>query len=184
MRRRVYVSMPADAWLTPAENELKWAIVAKIEARGLQAEVFHDPRGTDSISAGLAWTAERADDIMRRCVGAALIGLPRWTFRVRKGAVKLATDSCHYEGAVAHARQLPCFLLIQKDVEHRVVFEESFGHFAEMPPGVDTSWLDQKEFTAPFGIWQREVARRHDVFLGYCSSSVSVAKKIKTRLKN
>jgi hypothetical protein len=103
------------------ENELKWEIVARIEASGLQAEVFHDPRGTDSISAGLAWTAESADDIMRRGVGAALIGLPRWTCRAQTRAVKLATDFCHYEGAIARARQLPCFVLVQEDVKHRVV---------------------------------------------------------------
>ena len=29
--RRIYMSMPADNWLTPAQNDLKWGIVERIE---------------------------------------------------------------------------------------------------------------------------------------------------------
>jgi len=31
---RIFVSMPADAWQTPAERELKWGIVKRIESLG------------------------------------------------------------------------------------------------------------------------------------------------------
>jgi hypothetical protein len=34
MKRRVYVSLPSDSWLTPAQNKLKWGIVSQINRLG------------------------------------------------------------------------------------------------------------------------------------------------------
>jgi CAP12/Pycsar effector protein, TIR domain len=179
-RRRIFVSLPGDRWLSDAENDVKWAIVERIEGVGLSAEIFLDPRGTDSLSAPLAWSAERAEEIMRRCVGAATIGLPRWTFDSPEGVVKLASEFCHYEGAIARALQLPTLVVAQTDVLHRLVFDSSFGgQIAEMPPDADRSWLDTKAFGTPFAIWQRQLEKRRDVFLGYCSASASIAQEIK-----
>src|SRR6185295_4648795 len=98
--RRIYISMPADRWLAPNQNALKWAIVADIERRGYATEVFFDPRGKPSLAGGQAWSAVAADRVMRRCVGAVLIGMPRWTLaQAADGYDKLATEYCSYEGA-------------------------------------------------------------------------------------
>lgn len=43
--RRIFVSLPADRWLSPSMNELKWAIVDEIENLGFVPEVFTNPRG-------------------------------------------------------------------------------------------------------------------------------------------
>jgi hypothetical protein len=181
--RRVFASLPADDWLSDAQNDVKWAIVERIEALGMCVEIFHDPRGTDSLAAPLAWSAQAAEDVMRHCVGAAMIGFPRWTFGTRDGVVKLVSEFCHYEGALARALQLPTFVLAQTDVMPRVVFDNSFGgQIAKMPPDVDRSWIDSKAFENPFSIWCRQLARRRDVFLGYCGASTSIAGKIKRRL--
>jgi hypothetical protein len=180
--RRVFVSMPADQWLTAEQNDLKWSIVERVEALGHRTEVFHDPRGADSLTAGLAWTAEHADDIMRRCVGAVIIGLPRWTISGTNGQVKLATEYCHYEGAIARAMQLPTLLALPEDVAHRVVFDPGFGRLCEIPADADSSWLGSRAFSASFDIWERQIKRRRDVFLGYCSASTATARKIKQRL--
>jgi hypothetical protein len=40
--RRIYVSMPADVWLTPAQNDMKWGIVERIEQLGYAPEIFTD----------------------------------------------------------------------------------------------------------------------------------------------
>jgi hypothetical protein len=147
------------------------------------SEIFLDPRGTDSLAAELAWSAKRAEDIMRRCVGAAFIGMPRWSFDTPDSVVKLVSEFCQYEGAIARALQLPMLVLAQNDVLRRVVFDSSFGgQIAEMPPDFDRSWLDTRRFGTPFEIWQRQLARRRDVFIGYCSASTSTALEIKQRL--
>jgi hypothetical protein len=38
--RRIYVSMPADQWLMPNQNDLKWGIVEEIESLGYKSEII------------------------------------------------------------------------------------------------------------------------------------------------
>ena len=90
--RRVSVILPDDRWCSERENAFKWAIVDRIERLGLVAEIFHDPRGTASLCAPMAWSAANADYISRRCVGCVLIGLPRWRVETGDGPVQLATE--------------------------------------------------------------------------------------------
>jgi hypothetical protein len=68
--------MPGDVWLTDAQNDLKWGVVERIESLGFTPEIFFDPTGRQSLSAGRAWSADVADEIVRHCMGAAVIGLP------------------------------------------------------------------------------------------------------------
>ena len=130
--RRVSVILPDDRWCSALENRFKWGIVERVEALGLVAEIFHDPRGTDSLCAPMAWSAANADFVSRRCVGALLIGLPRW-----------------------------------------------HGRIGEFPPDAGADWFESHDFTTPFTAWQRELAERRDVFLGYCSASTATAHAIK-----
>jgi hypothetical protein len=37
------VSLPAEHWLTDAQNDLKWGIVGTIETLGFMPEIFFDP---------------------------------------------------------------------------------------------------------------------------------------------
>jgi hypothetical protein len=178
--RRVSVILPDDRWCSERENAFKWAVVERIEALGLVAEIFHDPRGTASLCAPMAWSAANADFVSRRCVGAALIGLPRWRFETSHGSVSLPTEFSHFEGALAWQLKLPLLVLVQGDVQRRVVFDNGFhGRIGEFPADADASWLDTREFTTPFSVWQRELADRRDVFLGYCSASTATARAIK-----
>ncbi|MEP6874975.1 MAG: nucleotide-binding protein [Burkholderiales bacterium] len=178
--RRVSVILPDDRWCSARENAFKWAIVERIEALGLVAEIFHDPRGTASLCAPMAWSAANADFISRRCVGAALIGLPRWRFQSERGAVNLPTEFSHFEGALAWQLKLPLLVLAQSDVMRRVVFDNGFhGRIGEFPPDAGVEWLETRDFTTPFTVWQRELADRRDVFLGYCGASTATAKAIK-----
>ena len=179
----VSVILPDDRWCSDAENAFKWAIVERIEATGLVAEIFHDPRGTASLCAPMAWSAVNADYVSRRCVGAALIGLPRWRFDTPQGAIHLPTEFSHFEGALAWQLGLPLLVLVQRDVMRRVVFDNSFhGRVGDFPAGAGPEWLETREFTTPFKVWQRELSERRDVFLGYCSTSTPTAGAIKQYL--
>ena len=178
--RRVSVILPDDRQCSERENAFKWRVVERIEVLGLVAEIFHDPRGTASLCAPMAWSAANAEYISRRCVGAVLIGLPRWCFQTAQGPVNLATEFSHFEGALAWQLKLPLLVLVQRDVMRRVVFDNSFhGRIGEFPPDADVQWLDTRDFSTPFAVWQRELAERRDVFLGYCSASTATARAIK-----
>ena len=151
--RRIYVSLPADRWLSTSMNDLKWAIVEEIENLGYTPEVFTKPRGKPGLASSRAWGARDADEVARRCSGAAVIGMARWTFRDQdEREVRLPTEFSHYEGSLARTLGLPTLVLVQSDVIRRVVFDPSFGGFVgEIPP--ESSWdrLKTPEFRMPFG---------------------------------
>lgn len=183
--RRIFVSMPADEWLAQNQNDLKWDIVKEIERLGYTPEIFLDPRGKPGLAAGKAWSAAEADNVIRRCVGAAIIGLPRWVFHTAQGTISLATEFCHYEGAVVYTLGLPMLVVVQEDVQSRVVFDGSYnGYVGTFPASADRHWLGTDGFRVPFNHWKRELSERRDVFLGYCSSSTGTANNLKRFLES
>jgi hypothetical protein len=177
--KRIFVSLPADQWLTAQENKIKWAIVKRIDDLGYTSEIFLDPRGTDSLSAAQAWSAISCEQIMRRCDGCVLLGFARWRIDSGEARVHLPTEFNHYEGAVAHTLALPLLVLVQASVMRRVVFDQSYkGYVGTIPDDASPKWLTNKGFQVPFNHWRRDLEVRRDVFLGYCSSSAKTAKKI------
>jgi Predicted nucleotide-binding protein containing TIR-like domain len=179
--RRIYVSLPADPWLPPNLNELKWGIVEEIEKLGYNPEIFTNPKGKPGLASAKAWNPRLADEIARRCIGAAILGMPRWRFQDVEGkSALLPTEFNHYEGALAHTLGLPTLVLVQKDVRRRVVFDMNFsGYVGEFDPDVNLGWLHTDEFRVPFGYWKALLDERRDIFLGYCSSSGATAAAIK-----
>jgi hypothetical protein len=176
--------MPADVWLTKAQNELKWGVVAHIESLGFTPEIFFDPTGRQSLSSGQAWSAQAADEVVRHCMGAALIGLPRWRFDSPAGPVRLPTEFCHYEGALARTLGLPLLVLAEENLMRRVVFDDSFGpYIGSFPQGADASWLQTRAFEVPFDYWAKQLTRRRDVFLGYCGAASDLAHKLRSFLE-
>lgn len=179
---RIFVSMPADAWQTKAECELKWGIVKRIEKLGYATEVFTDPRGTDSLAASQSWSREACEAVMRRCDGCVLIGMPRW----RMGGsepMALPTEFNHYEGAIAQMLRLPLLSFVQDGVAPRVVFDRSVaGYMGRIPVQPSPQWFKSKDFLVPFEYWRQKLDGRRDIFLGYCSASSVVAKRLKIYL--
>lgn len=184
MTRRIFVSMPADNWLTKEQNALKWGVVERIERLGYVPEIFTDPSGRRSRSARKTWSANDADEIMRSCSGAAIIGLPRWTLGAAEGPVYLPTEYSQYEGAVARTVAVPLLILAQRNLMRRVVFSHNFGPYVgEFPESADKDWLKTKEFKVAFGHWTEELRERRDFFLGYCSAAAATAKQVREYLE-
>jgi hypothetical protein len=184
IKRRVYVSMPGDQWLTPRQNSMKWAVVEQIERLGYTPEIFFNPRAKRGLASGKAFTASEAEAVARRCCGAAIIGLPRWTFCVKEGEVKIASEFCHYEGALARSFGLPTLILRQADILQRVVFDNRFGSYiGDFPADAGPEWLRTRQFRTALQHWKNQLNERRDIFLGYCSTSTRTAQKIKSFLK-
>jgi len=179
--RRVYVSLPADPWLPPNLNDLKWGVVEEVEKLGYVPEVFTNPKGRPGLASAKSWSPAGAEDIARRCIGAVILGMPRWRLENSQGEqVLLPTEFNHYEGALARTLGLPTLVLAQRGVMHRVVFDLSFGgYIGHFPEDADLGWLHCDEFRVPFGYWKALLDERRDVFLGYCSSSSPTAEMIK-----
>jgi Predicted nucleotide-binding protein containing TIR-like domain len=179
--RRVYVSLPADPWLPPNLNDLKWGVVEEIEKLGYVPEIFTNPKGRRGLASAKSWSPNGADDIARRCTGAVILGMPRWRLWNEQGEqFLLPTEFNHYEGALVRTLGLPTLVLAQRDVKRRVVFDLNFGgYIGQFPGNADLGWLHCEEFRVPFGYWKALLDERRDVFLGYCSSSSHTADVIK-----
>lgn len=175
--------MPADRWLDDRDNELKWAIVARIEELGYVPEIFSDPTGRRSLAGSEPWSASAVDRVVRACQGMAIIGLPRWTFDDDGDRIALPSEFAHYEGALARTLGLPTLVVVGQNVLHRVVFDSSFGHIAYIPEATDSSWLAARDFTVAFGYWRDRLAIRRDIFLGYCGQSSVVAAELRGHLE-
>jgi predicted nucleotide-binding protein with TIR-like domain len=184
--RRIYVSLPADPWLPDNLNRLKWGIVEEIKKLGYVPEIFTNPRGDPGLASAKSWHPRDADDIARRCAGAAVLGMARWKFKDSEGqSVLLPTEFNHYEGALARTLGLPTLVIVQRDVLRRVVFDMNFAGFLGLfAPDADVNWLHSDEFIVPFKYWTRTLAERRDVFLGYSSLSAKTAEDIKMYLQS
>ncbi len=186
LTRRIYVSLPADPWLPDNLNELKWGIVEEIEKLGYIPEIFTNPKGKPGLASAKAWSARDADEIARHCVGAAILGMPRWRFKDGSDQpVLLPTEFNHYEGALVRTLGLPTLVLVQREMQHRVVFDSSFGGYVgQFASDADVNWLHTDEFRVPFDYWKAQLDERRDIFLGYCSSSATTAAAIKRYLNS
>jgi predicted nucleotide-binding protein len=182
--RRIYVSLPADPWLPDNLNRLKWSIVEEIEKLGYTPEIFTNPRGKPGLASAKSWHPRDADDIARRCVGAAVLGMARWRFQDPDGRpILLPTEFNHYEGALARTLALPTLVLVQRDVLRRVVFDMSFGgYLGTFAHDAEVEWLHTDEFRVPFNYWRTLLNERRDVFFGYSSACDTTAQAIKRYL--
>ncbi len=182
VKRRVYISAPRDIRLNQPRTKIKQAIVDGIKDMGYEPQIFLTQAGGVGLAAGAGWSLEGVEKVARRCVGAAMIGLPFWKTTLEGREVWLPTDYCPYEAAVTHALGLP-ILAISIGIEQRGIFDQHARiHAISIPLQEDLSWLQADSFRGPFANRKRDIEQRRDIFLGYCRSSTVTAKKIKSFL--
>jgi hypothetical protein len=183
-KRRIFISAPRDIRLDQPRIKIKQAIVGEIKRMGYEPQVFLTPAGGEGLPAGAGWSLMDVERVARRCVGAAIIGLPFWKTQVDGRDAWLATDYCAYEAGVAHALGLPILAVSIGGIERRGIFEEHAQvHAISIPCQDDLSWLQSESFRGPLANWQRDIEQRRDVFLGYCSKAAGIAAQIQLRLE-
>jgi hypothetical protein len=180
MIRRVFVSATRNDILDDRRRSLKKAILEKLRQEGFEPQEFWE----SGISENLAWSFENVNRVMRQCVGALVLGFPRWRFPGPSSEIRLVGEYSHYEGAVALTHGLPIFLLAERHVMDRGVVWTGGGRTVTyIPDDAQTDWVENPEFLKRFAAWRREMEARKDVFLGYCSKSAGTAAQIQLRLE-
>lgn len=179
--RRIFVSGPRDVRLDSARSDINRAIVTKIKDLGYEPQLFLDSYRGSGLAAGKGWSLEAVDYVVKRCIGAVLIGVPFW----KTGGVEderwLPSDYCQYEGAVARAYGLPT-LAIATGISQRILFHDHEPNVVSIPLD-DDSRFESNEFRGAFEQWKSQLEKRKDVFLGYCSRSVKTAEHLKSYLE-
>lgn len=178
--RRIFVSSPRDEYLDDRRNELKWTIVKEIETLGYEAQVFGSPEGGRGLASGRSWSPNAADEVMQRCVGAAILGFPIWQCSRATGKnVSLVTEYCHYEGAIARTYGLPILAVLEDGVEERVFFNRYAGDpFITVPAQADVTWVAGSSFRAFLNNWNTRIGERRDIFLAYSGKAEGTAHSI------
>ena len=178
-KRRVFVSVSSNNNLDDRRKALKMAILEKLQDEGFDPQAFFES-GEPATS---AWSFENVDRVMRKCVGAVVIGFPRWQLSGSTSPVGLVGEYNHYEGAVALSYHLPTLLLAERGVENRGIVWTGGGKLITfIPEDAQASWTDEEEFQKGFRAWAHEVGARKDVFLGYCSQNAGTAALIENYL--
>jgi hypothetical protein len=183
--RRIFVSTPRNEYLDDRRNELKWAIVKEIEALGYEAQVFGSPEGGRGLPSFMrsSWSPAAADEVMQRCIGAAILGFPIWQCSRatgKKESVTLVTEYCHYEGALARTYGLPILAVLEDGVEERVFFNRYAGDpFITVPTQADLTWVTGSSFRAFLDNWNGRIRDRRDIFLAYSGHEEGTALSIK-----
>jgi hypothetical protein len=180
MERRVFVSATSDQALDERRRQLKAAIIGKVRDAGYAPQEFWEM----GIAADLAWTFDNVDRVMRKCIGAIVIGFPRWVMSSEDSTVRLVGEYHHYEGAVALTYDLPLLIIAEEGTEGRGIVWPGGGRtITRLPDDATPSWVDSQEFTKRFTAWRNALAARSDVFLGYCSKSAGTAAQIQLLLE-
>lgn len=179
--RRIYISVPGDSKLSESQVALKWALIEKVTEAGYIPEIFYSERPqAQSLSYGRNWSFAECSAVMRRCVGAVIIGLPRHEFGTDEGPIRLPTEYAHIEGTLAVEHELPTLLLAEDKISDRGMFFQGGAHLiTSFPVDEDADWTTKPKFTNAFAAFLASVRDRRDVFLGYCSTSVGTAQNLK-----
>src|SRR5439155_239159 len=179
--RRIFVSSPRIEYLDNRQKELKQAIVNEIEALGYEAQMFGSGAESRGLPSKISWSPTNADKVMKRCVGAAILGFPIWQGRATTvdKTVSLVSEYCHYEGAIARTLGLPILPVLDYGVDQRVFFNPYGGNpFFTIPAEADHTWVKENDFQAFLGKWHKQLKERKDIFLGYSSEAEGTAKNI------
>lgn len=175
MERRVFVSVNTDRSLDGRQRVIKHAVLDRLRSAGFAPQVFFE----EGLARTRSWSIESVNEVMARCVGAVVLGFPRWRATTEAGTALLVGEYLHIEGAAALARGLPIFIAAEDGVEDRGIVYQGGGHV--IAPISNSSPSDEvlaSEFGVRLDDWIRSLTNLRDVFLGYCSGSDGVAARI------
>jgi hypothetical protein len=175
-KRRVFVSFQNPDKLDDRRLAIQDEIIDRVEKLGLQPEMFFQ-QGT---AAAIPWSLPNAIEVMRRCVGAVVLGFHKWTVTEPDGTEqRFTSEYAQVEGAIATALRLPLFLVVEKGLVDRAITWTGAGHpLLFMPRDATTAWLETDAFRHRFEVWSDQIRERSDVFLGYSSKARSTAQAV------
>lgn len=175
-KRRIFVSVPDNHWLTENQLRFKRMVIEKIKESGFQPETIFE----EGESHNLLWSFENVEKVIKKCVGAIVIGFPRWHFVDTDTSHSFPTEYSHYEAAIINASKIPSIMFAPETLTKRGAFDEKAGKIVyRMPEDVGIiEWSNTDKFKRPFEQWLSDIKSRYDLFLGYCGKSESTASKI------
>ena len=155
---------------------IKNEVIRKVKEAGFEPQIFLE----SGIAQDRAWSFASLMDVLKRCDGAVILGLSRWSPQTQSSDSQIPTEYNHYEGALAASLNLPLLILSEEGIPDRGIFYNGGGFvYTSIPLTADRSWFDSDEyFVGRFNSWSRAVTNRYQVFLGYSGSATPIANEL------
>lgn len=178
-KRRVFFTCVTDSFLEPGGRDIKERILKRIRDAGYEPQLFF----REGLPKNMSWSFSNVRAVMQRCSGAVVLGLPRWSFQSGSKTVLMPSEFTHYEGAVAHAFQIPVLTIALYGMPERAVYSRGGDKIIlTIPSDVSSAWINSDAFNFRFSAWLEELADRRDAFLGYCSEGKFAAQALQLYL--
>jgi len=176
---RIYLSAPADSNLSEVQLDMKKSVISAIEREGFEPQEFF----ASGIPKAMAWSFEKAEMVMSRCQGAAILAFARWLATPAKQEetlqrIYLPSEYSHFEGALAFTRRLPRLVITDQRVRTSGITLLAEGPVIFWPEGVSAAGASEAWFRDQFNPWADQIRSRFHVFLGYCSEARSTATEL------
>lgn len=195
MKPRIFVSVPDDRHLDDRRRRLKRAIIGAVAGRGFDVVGFEPEQfGTGASRRSHAWTADRAQALLRRCDGLLVLALARTHIHLagsvhassarRRNLVPkpVPTPYNHLEGALGLSLGIPILVVFESGMDRDGIFYSGFKP-AEIPRRATKAWATSDDFLSHLPDWIDRIQARRDIFLGYCSKGNEVARELRVYLE-
>jgi hypothetical protein len=186
IKRHIFISSPADRHLDERRYKIKWAIVGEIEKLGYETSAFGTHEGGRGLASGRAWNADRVNEVMCRCVGAAVLGLSIGVGTIvdEPRPISISSEYCHFEAGLARAYGIPVLSILEGGVREKAFFNRYADvEFYSIPAGADETSVGEPRFQTYLAGWKSKLANRRDIFLGYSSGAAGVASRVRRYLE-
>lgn len=153
---------------------IKESVLDRLTSAGYAPQLFFEA----GLPRFMAWNIGNVVTVMRRCVGAIVLGFPRWRATVDGGPIKFIGEFSHIEGAVALSLGLPTLITAETDLLERGIVYKAGGNVVPIPADADRETIFTGSFGGAFDSWMAQLGGRRDVFLGFCSKSAGFAAQV------
>lgn len=173
---KIFVSCIYKLEKDSPQKRIKNEIIQRIKDAGFEPQVFLEC----GIAEHMAWSFQSAYDLMKKCDGAVILGLSRWSMETHNGASGVPTEYNHFEGALAASLKLPLLILSEDGIAERGIFYNGGGFiYTTIPSTADNNWFNNDDyFKSRFNSWKKSVNDRYQVFLGYSGAAKETAQSL------
>jgi len=179
---KIFVSCIYKLEKDSPQKRIKAEIIKKLREAEFEPQIFLEA----GLAEDMAWNFESVTNVMKRCDGAVILGLSRWSLQSKDEKTGIPTEYNHYEGAIAASLKLPLLILSEEGIAERGIFYNGGGFiYTSIPPDADNNWFNNDEyFIGRFNAWRRAVKSRYQVFLGYSGGARETANALLSFLTN
>jgi hypothetical protein len=181
-RPKIFVSCIYKLDTNSPQKKIKNEVIRRIKEAGFEPQIFLEA----GLAEDMAWNFESVYGIMKRCDGAVILGLSRWSLNNENSPVRIPTEYNHFEGALAATLKVPLLIMLEEGIAERGIFYNGGGFiYTSVPANADGSWFANDEyFIGRFNAWKRAVNNRYQVFLGYSGGATNTANALLSFLNN